>query len=181
MKFDPDTLSSMVEYARFEEVFISFSKEIAHKACLSPISSKPRLHTAHYAWREDLSRVEDRESNLGRGLDHFKQCGHLAYWIRRTSPIIEYVDLSALWEDPEELYPDEVELRDFIYEYGDQFIAFDLGFQICQYYEFERTDRKEEMRQPQMTKDVLHDICHVLKFKNVSPHSIALIYRSIFI
>lgn len=103
MEFNADILPSMAKYARFEEVFVAFAKEIARKACLFPRFSRPRLYTAHYAWRDDLSRVEQRENNLGQGLDHFKQCGHLAYWLRRSSPIVEFEDVAALWEEPGEL------------------------------------------------------------------------------
>ena len=148
MEFDSNILTSMVEYERFEEVFIAFVKETAGKACLFPRCSKPRLYTAHYAWCDDLSRVRDRENNLGEGLDHFKQCGHLAYWLRRSSPVVEYDGLAALWEKPGELYPNEIELRDCLYSYGDQFLAFDLGFQICQYYEYERMGQIEEATFP---------------------------------
>lgn len=97
------------------------------------------------------------------------------------APIVEYNDLIQAVEGGEAIYEDEKMARTLIYEYGMEYIAFDFGFQICFYYESDRVDRKGEFRKPMLTPDYLKDICHMLKFKHVSPHSIYLIYRSMLL
>lgn len=181
MKIGPDTLPDIAHFDRFESLFLEYAKESYPTTFLRPKISKVRLYDAHYAWQDDLSRVEGREQNLDKGLDHFKQCGHLAYWMRRMAPIVEYDDHIVKYESGEEIYKDEMRARKLLFEYGTEFIAFDFAFQICFYYESERTDRHTEFKAPLLTPNYLRDICHMLKFKHVSPHSMTLIYRSLFL
>ena len=181
MYLDKNTLPSMEDFSQFERMFTEYAKETAQTACLFPKLSMPKLRDAHYAWRDDLSRVGERESRLQGGLDHFKQCGHLTYWLRRIAPVIEYCDLAALWEEPDELYPDEVTMRELLRKYGGEYLSFDFGLQICQFYELERIDRATSGKEPAITMDYLNDICHMFKFKNVSPHAIHLIFKSLFL
>lgn len=181
MEVDVDTLPSMEDFDRFRATFEEFAKATCLGACLFPTISLPRLRDAHHAWRDDLSRVEARESNLSAGLDHFKQCGHLTYWLRRCGPVVEFEDIAALWEEAGGLYKDEEELRDLLRKYGNEYMAFDIGLQICQYYELERTDGKGLENPPIITLEYLIDLCHFLKFKHVSPHSIYLIFRSLLL
>ena len=181
MKCLPDILPSMANEDVFVKLFSKYAGEISFKACLEPKLSLSRLRDTHFAWRDDLKRVQERETRLKDGLDHFKQCGHIAYWLRRNSPITDYRDLSLIFEGPDQLYPDEQEFRKVLENYGGEYMAFDFGLQICQYYEFERTDRIEKPRSPKISTEYMMDVCHMLKFKHVSPHSLYLIYRSLFI
>ncbi|MEI9930702.1 MAG: hypothetical protein WDM89_09160 [Rhizomicrobium sp.] len=154
--------------------------EFTRPALLSPKFSPARLRDAHYAWRLDIKRVEATEPNLGDGLDHFKQSAHLAYWLRRKSPIVDYHDWAAEIEDLNDLYPDEVERRDLLLRYGEEYLAFDFGLKICTYYELERLDNPRSSV-PKLSKEYIFDVCHMLKFKHVSPHAMYLIYKSILL
>jgi len=178
MQIDGNTLLSMAEFEVFKEKFIAHAKDFARGACLRPIFSLPRLRDAHYAWRDDLSRLTQHEKNLGGGLDHFKQCAHLAYWLRRLYPIADYEDIAAAVGEVDDLYPDEQKRRNFIVKYGSEYLAFDFGFQICSYYALERTDNPMTAA-PELSTEYLVDVCHMLKFKHVSPHSMYLIYKSL--
>lgn len=180
MYIDGATLPSLVDLNKFKETFSEYVKEIADRALLFPKICSMRLYTAHYAWRDDIRRVGDREENLTQGLDHFKQCGHLTYWIRRTSPVIEYIDRATLFESADDLYEDENALRELLSNYGNEYFALDFGLMICRYYEEERLDKQKDKISLSISTDFLIDICHMLKFKNVSPHAIYLIYKSLF-
>jgi hypothetical protein len=181
MLIQPNILPSIrTDLGNFESVFADYAKETAVGALLIPILSAPRISDAHHAWIDDLKRIEEREVNLGDGLDHFKQCGHLAYWLRRFAPVVDYQDIAKQYTG-EDLYANERELRKLLEEYGTEYIAFDLGFQICEYYERERVDRKASVRDIPVDMEYLTTVCHMLKFKHVSPHAIFLIYKSLFI
>lgn len=148
---------------------------------MKPRLSLRRLNDAHCAWLGDLTRVDDHEKALD-GLDHLKQCGHLAYWLRRSAPVIDYIDMTtsgAIAEDGD-LYADEAEVREFLDSYGNEYLAFDFGLQICSYYEMHRTDGHARAAAPALTRAYLKDVCHLLKFKNVSPHALYMVYKSLF-
>ena len=179
MQIDNKTLPSLAAFDKFKILFETHAKQVTRGALLTPKFSLRRLQDAHYAWLDDLSRVTEREKKLAGGLDHSKQCGHLAYWIRRENPIIDYDDWHTIQEDSH-LYEDESQRRDFIAKYGSEFIAFDFGFQICSYYALERRDNPL-LTQPKLSMAYLTDVCHMLKFKHVSPHSLYLIYLSLFL
>jgi hypothetical protein len=177
VELNSNTLCEIADFSCFEKLFAAYTHEIYQSTLLFPRLSKRRLFDAHFAWRDDLSRVQDREPNLDHGLDHFKQCGHLSYWLRRTGPVVEYDDLIAQRECGEVIYDDERRARELILSYGSEFIAFDFGFRLCYYSESERTDRKESMRELNLPKHYILDICHMLKFKNFSPHCLFLICK----
>lgn len=178
MQINDKTLPSMKDFPAFKDVFENHALTEVRKALLSPQIALHRLHDAHFAWQDDVKRLSDMERNLKDGADHFKQCAALAYWLRRMSPVVDYID----WFNPDgdDLHPHEVDLRDLIARYGTEYIAFDLGFQICAYYETERVDSPRQFY-PNLTGEYLVDVCHMMKFKHVSPHSLYLVYKSIFI
>lgn len=180
MLIDDTTLPSMAAADRFRQHFETHTREEANKALLTPVLSIPRMKDAHYAWRDDMQRLEDRERKLSDGADHFKQCANLAYWLRRMSPIIDYVDFAKEVEDIDDLYQDEKDRRELLNKYGTEFMAFDFGFQICQYYEMEKIDNPLH-EPPALSGEYIHDVCYMMKFKHVSPHSLFLVYKSIFV
>lgn len=179
MRVDSNTLPSMAAFDKFKEQFENHVKTEVIKAILIPVLSEPRLMDAHYAWQEDVARLVDREKNLTDGADHFKQCANLAYWLRRMAPVIEYRDIAAEIEGCEDLYEDEKERRKLLRNYGAEFLAFDFGFKICQYYELEKLDSPRPFA-PSISGEYLIDVCHMMKFKHVSPHSMFLVFKSLF-
>jgi hypothetical protein len=79
-----------------------------------------------------------------------------------------------------DLYPDEDHRREFLRRYGEEYLAFDFGLQICTWYELEKIGATR-MQPPILSEDFLIDLCHMLKFKHVSPHAMYLIYKSILL
>lgn len=180
MQIDGNTLPSLNAFDAFKSTIERHAKETTRGALLSPKFSLTRERDAHFAWLDDMARLKQYEKNLGDGPDHYKQCAHLAYWLRRQTPVIEYEDWANIQDDPNDLYPDELEKREFIAKYGAELIAFDLGFQICSYYCMETIDAMQRDI-PKLSLEYLTDVCHMLKFKHVSPHALYLIYKSLFV
>ena len=86
-----------------------------------------------------------------------------------------------IYEGGDFIYPKEQQLRDILDPYGSEYLAFDLGFQICLHYELNRSDKDSTRVSIPITEEFIIDICHMLKFKNVSPHSVHMIYRALFL
>ena len=183
MKITDKTLDKMSEAPGFVSVFSEFSKFVFSQARLYPSLSDIRTIDAHGAWINDLSRVTKHEKKLTvHGMDHFKRCGHLAFWLRRMSPIVEAVDLTANPGDAEgyPLTQQELTFRDLLFGYHNEYIAFDLGFQICRFYETKKETPSRRAENLVLSVDYYKTTCHFLKYKTVSPHAMYLIYHSLF-
>jgi hypothetical protein len=180
MRITSMTLEAIKDRDEFRETFAEYGMHVLGIARFYPNLSKPRLYEAHGAWMNDLKRVQDREQHLTDGLDHFKQCGHLAFWLRRMTPVAELQDLD--FGDAElPLNARENELRGLLLGYHNEYLAFDFGYQICKYYETKHLDRpSQRARELALSPDYYQTVCHFMKYKNVSPHALHLIYKSIF-
>lgn len=172
----------MVGAEQFISTFRSYAEAVLMKGRLIPVFSKPRILEAHGAWQNDIHRVGEFEKNLGNGLDHFKQCGHLAYWLRRMSPVVEAHDITTNIADAEgyALSDGEIQFRKLMLGYCNEYLSFDLGFQIVKFYEKKSNASDDWATKLQPSTDYLMTICHFLKYKHVSPHSLHLIYKSLF-
>ncbi|CAK0755644.1 conserved hypothetical protein [Azospirillaceae bacterium] len=165
----------------FKGEFTKYAQDVSFEARLLPVFSEYRISDAHLFWTEDLVRVERAEPDLENGLDHFKQCGHLAYWLRRMSPVIEFSDASGAYsEGASPLDKERLKFRELLYKYGMEYLAFDWAFQICRFHEKTRPDKSLRADAIQISPDYAQTICHFLKRKNVSPHALFLIYKSLF-
>lgn len=181
MDFTDNTLPTMVGSVKgFRDVFHGYATAALWPAMLIPKLSTPRLEEAHGSWLNDLDRVGSNEPNLAKGLDHFKQAGHLAFWLRRLSPLIEAIDATDSLQDAGSYGLDKagIAFRDLLKPYANEYLAFDLGYQIINYYEHARKDRKAVT--VKLNNDYYQTVCHFMKFKNVSPHALHLIYKSLF-
>ncbi|HEY7245363.1 MAG TPA: hypothetical protein VH678_15950 [Xanthobacteraceae bacterium] len=176
-------LKAIEDETRFVSFFGEFAKGVLQEARLFPKLSQPRVIEAHGAWCSDLKRVGDHEPQLGEGLDHFKRCGHLAFWVRRMSPVVEAVDLTQNIADAEgmALSDDEKAFRELLFGYCNEYLAFDLGFQFCRFYEVAKKGGSPRAESLILSDDYLKTTCHFLKYKNVSPHALFLIYKSLFL
>jgi hypothetical protein len=180
MQIDSGTLKAVqddgADFARF---FAEFAERTFAQAGLKPTLSIQRLDEAHGAWCNDLRRVEDREKNLTDGLDHYKQAGHLAFWLRRFCPVIDSICmLNGATPNVE-----QESWRGYLYSYSNEHLAFLLGFNICRFYEKFRSNRYDAPRafEVKVNGEYLTTICHFLKYKTVSPHAMTMIYKSIFL
>lgn len=166
----------------FMQVFSDYTVHVLHEARLFPKLSKLRVIEAHGAWRNDMHRVSGSEPELEEGLDHFKRCGHLTFWIRRMSPVVEAYDLTAGVADAPgmPITEDEQAFRDLLFGYCNEYLAFDFGFQFCRFYEMNKNGRSPRAEGLALDEDYIRTVCHFLKYKSVSPHAIFLIYKSLF-
>ena len=106
----------------------------------------------------------EHEPNLEDGLDHFKRCGHLAFWLRRMGPISEAIDTTQNLADSTgyDLSQDEIEFRELLLGYCNEYIAFDYAFQICKYYEIGKTPPSERAAAFSLSREYYQTICHFL-------------------
>lgn len=182
MKITKTTLTSIVgDQQAFCKFFAEYSIHMLGKARLSPRLVYQRVLEIHGAWVNDLDRISENEKNLDKGLDHFKHAGHLAYWVRRQAPVYEATDnLLDLGDSPGyDLSENEKALRNLLFAYLNEYLAFDLGFQFCKIHDLNRAGSRAGTLV--LNEDYIRTMCHFLKYKNVSPHALFLIYKSLFL
>jgi hypothetical protein len=133
--------------------------------------SRARLDQARKLWMDDIDRVRLDSSTTP---DHFKQAGHLAYWLRRRLVT-------------NSIQPDETsggaELQEVFLNYGNEICAFRIGFSICLGFETRHLDKATRLALlPELILDheFVVETAKLLHFKNVSPQALYLIYRSLF-
>lgn len=136
--------------------------------------SARRLQDAHSFWLGDEQRILQTEMSSSLELDHFKQAAHLAYWLRRSSPIVEIIDNSNSG------FENIDENREFHYKYANEYSAFMFGYDICRFFEAHRVDSGVFANDFELDEDYVAVMCQFLKAKNVSPHALFLIYKSLF-
>lgn len=182
MKITKTTLQEIVADPKaFCGFFAGYSQHMMGKARLEPRLVYQRVIEIHGAWINDLQRISENEKNLDKGLDHFKHAGHLAYWVRRQAPVFEATDIQLNISDSPgyDLSDNESALRDLLFAYLNEYLAFDLGFQFCKIHDLGRPgSRAKELV---LNEDYIRTMCHFLKYKNVSPHALFLIYKSLFL
>lgn len=166
-----DILNKISDYAEFVEFVRGGYKQEAEKAYLEPRFSDDLFHDAHQSYLWDIERLEN---NMHTSPDHFKQCGHLAYWLRRNSPVLSW----DKQRDDCDLGQEQKECRRFILDFGRAFHAFALGYHIC--WSIERNKEKAFPMPPNLSHKRLTHICYYMKYKSVSPHAMGLIYESLF-
>lgn len=148
-----------------------------------PVLSDYWIAQAHFRWLKDINSVREKEYN-GGALDHFKSAGFLCYWLRRCPPLYDLVT------NPDIQFARirHREPKKVLIQYGNVFAAFDIGLRICRYWESARTDiaYPDPVRTSIMNFEVsprseyIEDICYTLAEKNISPHSLNMLYKSLF-
>jgi hypothetical protein len=179
MEFDATTLQSIrKDGGEFARLYVEFVSKVFASAELKPQLSSQRLQEAYGAWLNDLDRVEGREQKLVNGMDHFKQAGHLAFWLRRFSPIVGQSSSNG-----DVLDKKQQDWRDLLFSYANEFTAFMMGYNIVLFYEKFRADTYDNHRPASvsLTNDYLQMACHFMKYKSTSPHAMAMIYKSLFV
>lgn len=178
MEITKTTLEDLADFDKFAALYKEFVSDTLWHIHLMAVISPSRLKEAHEAWVKDKDRVEKNEKRLD-GLNHFKQCGLLAFWIRRMSPITEATDMTgACSYTPDPFTEDEKAFEELITSYCNEYIAFDFGFQIVRFYELGKPGNRAENLA--LSARYYTTTCHFMKYKQVSPHALALIYKSLF-
>lgn len=182
MRIGKGFLPAILDCNVFVEKFGEYAGDVLRTCRLHPVASTPRIIEAYGAWKNDLLRVGEHEPKLNDGLDHFKQCGHLAFWLRRLSPIVESYDTLQNLGDSQgyPLNDDEKAFRKLLLGYVNEYLAFDYGYQICKYYEIGQEGGSERAQSLAPDREYYQTMCQFLKYKNVSPHAMHLIYKSLF-
>jgi hypothetical protein len=163
------------EREEFYSLFEEHVRQIFAHGGLEPVLQKQRLADIHYSWGRDMTRVGAKEPKLIHGLDHFKRLGHLVFWLRRFSPVI---GANETIQD-NDLDEKQKKFRKIFVNYSNEYPAFDLGFQFCNLYYTVRSGNSSTAA-VELEPNFVEDMCYFLKYKSVSPHAIAMIYRSIF-
>jgi hypothetical protein len=137
--------------------------------------SEAKFRDAFELWRTDMLRVKQFELLDSDDLDHFKQSAHLIYWLRRSNPISEiYLGERLSDERDERLW------QELILEYGIQYVCIRMGFDVCRFFEAERVGSIFYVDDFVVDYEYVKTFSHLLKTKNVSPHSIFLVLKSLF-
>jgi hypothetical protein len=153
------------------------------------LMSARRLGEAHEYWYEDTKRtlsygVEDGTKDL----DHFKNSAFLAFWLKRMVPINECQRQARVFGTDDF---DLIDVKKFILK-SNEICALLIGFQICLFYEMSKLvtlngnvvpllpNRSERLKSIRFPPGLLADFAMVLKHKNMSPHGLYLMYRSLF-
>jgi hypothetical protein len=134
-------------------------------------TSRARMAQAREGWIQDVDRGKAEDSDE---LDHFKQAGYLAYWLRRRV-IINAIDHLANRVD-------DASTKNFV-QFGNEIASFQVGFRICLTYEAEARGgpaRVDQLSQIYLDPSFVLDVAKLLHYKNVSPHALYLIYRALF-
>lgn len=183
MIINKTTLSDMLDdRTAFVRIFSSYAASVLGQARLEPRLSVPKLIEARGAWKNDLDRVGTHEPKLPDGLNHFKNAAHLAFWLRRISPLVESVDTTENLADAPG-YPlsnEEKEFRELLYAYASEYLAFDFGYQIVKFYENGRCPISESKKSKEDIDNYYYTVCHFMKYKTVSPHAMHLLYASLY-
>lgn len=133
-----------------------------------------RLEFAFERWKEDLVRASALDMGE-KPLDHFKRLGYLVYWLKRVAPVIEIdTDISNL----EQLSESDRYYAEFLYRFVNEHLAFSLGFEICCF--FECAIQSKDKKAFGYDSKFIHDLHTSMQRKNISPHAIMFIYRSLF-
>ena len=178
-------IDSLKDVEKFIPIMREHLEGILSIYSLSGKISEDRLREAHFYWMQDLNRVGGREYDGDHeNPDHFKHAAHLAYWLRRQKPISDlYVQETAVSLIADMSIADAYrEEHDFYYNYINEYFAFDVGFNIVLFYECKKKGSTLKLLDCLIRDwDYLACVCHFLNSKNVSPHALFLIFRTLFI
>lgn len=156
------------EQAAFWSIISEQYDEIASTfGCEVELSSIKLLEAQKY-WIHDLEHIAVDESEEP---DHFKHAGWLCHWLRKKMPASKII------------IHDETKLTNTFEEYYSEVIAFTIGFRLVLFHECCARGYDDSMIVNTLnnysTLSPLHDFLVYLSHKNVSPHAIYLIYKSL--
>lgn len=156
--------------------------------CTCTVNAR-RIREAHSFWMADRKRALDNNMPAStKDLDHFKNSAFIAYWLRRTIPMNDVA--KKPWQPNVRLDKDRM---DQFMRLGNELGAILIGFQLCLFYEASKgvphdgnvvplhPDRAAYLRSRRFPSELLDDFSTVLKHKIVSPYSMYMMFRALFI
>ena len=190
--FSENIVDELLDWRGFKEAVTAQAIVSFGEADLEPKLDEEELFAAYKGWLHDMTRIpndsmfnDDDSETENVTPDHFKSAGILAYWLRRFPPVYNLAstqrdgrninvgdDLSSRWHR-------KGPLRNFLLDYHQVYLSFDMGFCLCDFFESyqEENPSKEEKI---LSWEYLKTVCYFLKYKNVSPHALILIYKSLW-
>ncbi|ABD88962.1 hypothetical protein [Rhodopseudomonas palustris] len=153
---------------------IAFQYDDIAKRHLCELRISPtRLEEARLLWKRDTGRIDILGDTIP---DHFKQAGFLAYWLRRRMVV-------GWWQ--RNLVDHASEEQDKFLLSVNEVCAFFVGLRLCVYFEMKsQIDENDHighaLQDINLGSDLKFDVATLLKHKNVSPHALYLIYRTLF-
>jgi len=129
-----------------------------------------RTIDARDIWLDDCRRALEK-LHTSTEIDEFKTAGFLAYWLRRRCVVDNVAPTLRVVGTP----PTNTEIE-FI-KYANEICAFDLGFHFC--IRFQALDAADA-RRIRLDHAFIRESAAFMSTKNVSPHSLYLIYRALF-
>lgn len=188
--FSEGVLSELDDCDKFQRYMLHNFNAIANRLGLEVEVSQRRLIEAYDFWREDVART--LHEGIGKEtiqLDHFKNAAFIAFWLRRMIPINATRLVHPKYANPSTAARAR---RQFFLRYGNEICALLVGYQICLNYECAKIypardsvhplygDRLTYLRMTKLPEALLSDFVMILKHKNMSPHSLYLLYKSLF-
>jgi len=155
--------------ATLNAVFASHHKVLR----IDTTTSERRLFETHELWLQDILRLEKFEGLQENGVEEMKLAAHLAYWIKRNSPIIIMNSKKTEFENIEKT-------REIHYKYANEYSALTIAFDLTAYFYANRVGSGVYLDELSMDDDYVMTFCHFLKTKNVSPHGLFLILKSLY-
>lgn len=161
------------------DLFDHFQNE-ASQCYLTLTTSKDRLLLAHKGWKDGTNAAKIQ---AGRDLDQYEIAGFLCYWILRANPIIHLTEdrrvtrISAGNNVLEALGSEQ----EFLYQFSNEFFAFDAGVRICRSVEVWRLIEDNRPRKYGVPRhDLTTSMCEFLQNSAASPQTLQMIYRTMF-
>ncbi len=186
------------------EFFEQFIKHQYKNVCFSGTRLKAsiseyNLTEAFASYMKDKNELKEKE-NAGKPLLRIKKAAFMCYWLRRVSPITGIYSSLNLMNDNVRSTKENLLIK-----YANEFCAFDLGYRICRFIEASKKENSDkylrtsildnnassgesganeyllrDTRSYIIPQSYIIDMCECLKEKNVSPHSLYLIYKGLF-
>lgn len=178
LEIQPDTHLKIASREMFVEFIWKQAEEYQRIHMVSAEFDPLRLPHAHFFWTKDIERVarevRSADDEPLKQPDIFKRCGFLAFWIRRTAPFIYAEVLPSI-----HLSKEERTWQNLFAKFPNEMFAFDLPFRLAAMnYGAQHADVAIALAR--LSYSYIHDVCHYLKTKPVSPHALYLIYKSLF-
>jgi hypothetical protein len=172
-------LENLKDQEKFIGIIFAHYESEAAKSYLKFVISEDRIRDAHILWTRDVNRISEREYEGGE-LDQYKLAGYLCFWLRRAAPIIgtHRGERMGQLSGGNDVIDELLKEQGFIGKYGNEYLAFDIGFKVCRNIEIWRVEGKR--RYPVLKQKFLNDLCEVLKTRSVSPQALYMIYHAIF-
>lgn len=130
-----------------------------------------RTREARDIWLDDCDRAL-KKLHASTEIDEFKTAGFLGYWLRRRC-VVDEIRLAV----PRLAADSPTSPQKEFMKYGNEICAFDIGLHFC--LRFQVTSL-EDAKRIKLDHGFIRESAAFMSTKNVSPHSLYLIYRGLF-